>query len=134
MRQHPKGATRSNDEGKIDYAHISALADRVWCEYMHEHRIQEDGKLREPDNYKKGMPLKWNIKSFRGHFKDFELLLEGHKVTENGKEKDLFESILGMEFNLKGMIISTMTGAVIDRKYTNGKLKDDFNRRFKKLL
>lgn len=131
MRTFPKGGTRSDDDGKIDYAHLSALADRVWCEYMHEHRIQENGELREPDNYKKGLSLESYKKSLRGHMQDLNLILEGHKVFEKGKEVTPFDAIMAIRFNVQGVIIETMRDYKIDRKYTNGKMKADFNKRFK---
>lgn len=134
MRKFKTGGTRSNDDGKIDYAHLSALADRIWCEYMHFHRLQEDGKLREPDNYKRGMPFHTYRKSFLGHLQDFKLLLEGVDVREKNVPKDFFDSLMGIRFNLQGMAIETMRGAIIDRKYTKGALRKEFNKRFKQKL
>lgn len=134
MRKFKGGATRGNADGKINYAHSSALAERVWCEYMHQHRIQEDGKLREPDNYKKGMDVESYRTGLAGHNKDIELLLEGHKVFEKGKEVTPFDAIMASKFNLQGLIIELMRGYPIPREYTEGRLKAEFNKRFYKWL
>lgn len=130
MRKTSTGGTRSNDEGKIDYRHLSAVYERMWCEYMHEHRIQEDGNLRDADNYKKGLEFEWYLKSLLGHIQDLKLLMEGVGVAENGKPKDFFEAVMAIAFNLQGLVIETMRGETIDRKFTNGDLKQLFIKNF----
>lgn len=129
-RKTKTGANRDGDEGKINYVHVSAIATRVFCEYMHQNRIQSDGKLRAADNWKKGMPFSWYKKSFLGHLQDFKMLEEGNVVLENGKELTLFDTLMGAKFNFDGMIHVVMKGHKFDRKYTNGALKKEFNKRF----
>lgn len=130
MRKTKTGATRNNDDGKINYVHSSVLVERVYCEYMHGNRFQSDGKMRDADNWKKGMPWKWYKKSFLGHIQDVKMLMEGNKVFEDGKEVTLFNAILGARFNLDGMIHTAMDGYECDRKFTDGKIKKEFNKRF----
>ena len=133
MRKFKTKATRDSDDGKINYAHISAIADRMYCEYMHSNRIQKNGKLRAADNYKLGMPFKVFLKSFNGHLQDLKLLLEGVEVMEGKKQLTFFDAIMGIRFNLDGLMMETMRGKKLERKYTDGELKYEFNKSFKKL-
>lgn len=58
MRYFEGGATRQSSDGKLDYSRF--LCPRVlrrYCEYLDKHRVQADGKLRSPDNWKNGMPI-----------------------------------------------------------------------------
>ena len=130
MRKTKTGAIRNNDKGKIDYVHISSIADRCFCEYMHAHMTQADGKIREADNWKKGMPFKWYKKSFLGHIQDVKMLMEGNNVMEDGKAIEIFEALMGAKFNMDGMIHTLMKGYKFDRKFTKGELKVEFNKRF----
>lgn len=58
MRTFETGATRNDDEGKIDYlGHLSHRAVQRFGAYMHAHRRQADGSLRAADNFKAGIPI-----------------------------------------------------------------------------
>ena len=66
------GATRDTDQGKLDYeAFLSPIVLRRYGEYMHEHRMQSDGELRDGDNWQKGMPRDQYMKSGFRHFMDW---------------------------------------------------------------
>ena len=55
MREFSTGATRDTDEDKLDFeGFFSPLVLHRYAEYMHTHRIQSDGKLRDSDNWQKG--------------------------------------------------------------------------------
>ncbi len=48
VRLFETGATRDTNEGKIEYARfLSPAAIKRYCQYMHEHRKQSDGALRD---------------------------------------------------------------------------------------
>jgi len=126
-------STRSSDEGKIDYNHLSAISDRCFVEYMHQHRIQEDGELRDADNYKYDMPISSNRKSLMGHYNDLKMMLEGWTVMEDGKALNPFETIQAIKFNLSTFDHNLMKGFVFDRKYTAGKIEAEYNKRFYRL-
>lgn len=69
MREFETGATRDTDEGKYDYeGFLSPLAIERYAEYMHKHRKQADGKMRDSDNWQKGIPITQYIKSLWRHF------------------------------------------------------------------
>jgi len=56
MREFISGATRDDSEGKNDYeGYLSPLVLRRFGDYMTLHRKQADGKLRDSDNWQKGM-------------------------------------------------------------------------------
>ena len=59
MRNFDTGATRDNDDEKMDYeGFLSPIVLKEFGRYMHKHRKQTDGKFRESDNWQKGMPKK----------------------------------------------------------------------------
>jgi len=71
MRTFDSGATKDNDEDKFDYdGFLSPLVLQRYAEYMHKHRAQSDGKLRDSDNWQKGIPLTVYMKSLWRHFMD----------------------------------------------------------------
>jgi hypothetical protein len=64
MREFETGATRNPEEGKLDYeGFLSPLVLECYAKYMHEHRLQSDGKLRDSDNWQKGIPKEVYMKS-----------------------------------------------------------------------
>lgn len=69
MRTFESGATRNDDEDKLDYeGFLTPRVLRRYAEYMHSHRKQADDKLRASDNWQKGMPLKSYMSSMWRHF------------------------------------------------------------------
>lgn len=58
MRHFPTGATRNLDDDKIDFeGFLSPLVIERYGQYMHRHRVQADGILRDSDNWQRGIPL-----------------------------------------------------------------------------
>lgn len=71
MRTFESGATRDNDDDKLDYeGYFSPLVFRRYGEFMHSHQTQADGKKRDSDNWQKGIPLVTYMKSMWRHFVD----------------------------------------------------------------
>jgi hypothetical protein len=57
MREFDTGATRDNNEDKHNYeGFLSPLVIEEFGRYMHRHRHQADGKVRDGDNWQKGIP------------------------------------------------------------------------------
>lgn len=72
IRTFNSGATRDSEQGKLDYdGFLSPLVLRRFAEYMHEHRMQSNGELRDSDNWQKGIPLTAYMKSAWRHFVDW---------------------------------------------------------------
>ncbi len=68
MRNFSTGATRDSDDDKVDYeGFLSPSALKRYAEYMHSHRKQSDGKMRDSDNWQKGIPLDCYMKSLWRH-------------------------------------------------------------------
>ncbi len=79
MREFATGATRDSDDGKLDpEGFLSPVALKRYCEYMHEHRKQADGKMRDSDNWQKGIPISAYMKSLWRHF--FELWITHRRL------------------------------------------------------
>ncbi|KKM86671.1 hypothetical protein LCGC14_1276580 [marine sediment metagenome] len=68
MRTFDSGATRDDEDSKLDYeGYLSPLAFQRYAEYMHKHRVQSNGKMRDSDNWQKGIPLDAYVKSLWRH-------------------------------------------------------------------
>jgi len=107
MREFPTGATRDEEDGKLDYeGFLSPLVLRRFAEYMHEHRLQADGKLRDADNWQKGIPREAYLKSLFRHFMDVWGQWREGGGWAGGK---LWEDALcAMLFNVQGLLFETL--------------------------
>jgi hypothetical protein len=98
MREFDTGATRDSNEDKLNYeGFLSPIVLKAFAEYMHEHRKQSDGKLRDADNWQRGFgPNHYDvcIESLFRHFMDLWLEHRGWESRE-GKEK----ALMGLLFN-----------------------------------
>ena len=111
MRTFDSGATKSNNEGKLDYdGFLSPLVLKRFAEYMHKHRIQDDETLRASDNWQKGIPQEEYRKSLWRHFMDTWALLRGQWYAVNQDMDDpeavieLEESLCAMLFCVQGLL------------------------------
>jgi hypothetical protein len=69
MRKFETGATRNLDTDKLDFeGFLSPLVVEEFGRFMHRHRLQTDGQLRDSDNWQKGIPLAAYMKSMWRHF------------------------------------------------------------------
>lgn len=104
MRTFESGATRDSEEGKLDYeGFLSPRVLKRFAEYMHKHRVQADGSLRDSDNWQKGIPLSAYMKSKMRHQMETWLLWREGAVS-NGYREELIESLCAELFNVQGMI------------------------------
>lgn len=100
MRQFETGATRDSDETKDDYeGYLSPLVLRRYAEYMTKHRVQADGKLRDSDNWQRGIPREAYMKSAWRHFMDW-WMWHRWKVSRDGVE----EALCALMFNVMGYL------------------------------
>lgn len=106
MRKFETGATRNVDTNKYDYeGFFSPLVLRRRAQFMHEHRVQADGQLRDSDNWQKGIPLNEYMKSLYRHFVELWLLHRGFPAyDENGKSVDLENALTALLFNGEGYL------------------------------
>lgn len=111
MRKFETGATRNNDDTKLDYeGFISPAVLRRFAEYMHIHRKQSDGNIRDSDNWQKGIPKDVYVKSLTRHFMDFWRLNRGEKVVnpDNGELSTKEELLCAILFNVQGLLFEEL--------------------------
>lgn len=107
IRKFETGATRDTAEGKYDYeGFLSPLVLQRFAAYMHKHRQQSDGGMRDSDNWQKGIPQDAYVKSGFRHFMDWWLLHRGYDATrpETGESQDMEEALCGLLFNVQGYL------------------------------
>lgn len=103
LRTYDTGATRDTSEGKTEpWRFTSALVEQRFSEYMHKHRRQSDGNLREADNWKKGISIRDYYDSLSRHVQDLRLIFEGY--PEKARERDLEEVLCAVLFNVQGLL------------------------------
>lgn len=108
MRQFDTGATRDSDTSKFDFdGFLSPLVLERYAEYLSEHRVQADGKMRASDNWQKGIPLTAYMGSMWRHFFDVWKLhrkwgpiydaRDNHHITQE-------EALCAVIFNASGYL------------------------------
>lgn len=117
IRTFETGATRDSDTGKFDYeGFLSPVAIKTFANYMHNHRMQADGTLRDSDNWQKGIPVDQYMKSMFRHFIDVWSLHRRHVVSG----ADMEESLCALMFNVQGML-HELQKSPIDSATSGGK-------------
>lgn len=106
MRVSETGATRNVDTHKNDYeGFLSPTVIQAFGDYMHSHRKQADGNLRDSDNWQKGLKPEWYMKSMWRHFLDvWSIHRDIARFDETGKEIDIVEALCATLFNVQGML------------------------------
>ena len=105
VRTFGTGATRTSDEGRDDLeGYLSPLVIERFGRYMTKHRKQADGKLRDSDNWQKGMPKDTYIKGLWRHFHHFWLRHRGWAVSDPKAAGDIEEDLCAMLFNVQGYL------------------------------
>lgn len=100
IRKFKSGATRDIDFNKPDYeGFLSSIVIKRYGEYMNKHRIQPNEKLRDSDNWQKGIPKDAYIKSLFRHFMDLWLEHRGFKSREG-----IEEALCAIMFNSMGYL------------------------------
>lgn len=108
MRTFNSGATRNVDDEKLDFdGFLSPLVLHRYAEYLNKHRKQADGKLRDSDNWQKGIPLKVYMKSAFRHFFGW---WAKHRKADIVLKEDIEESLCGLIFNAMGYLHEHLKG------------------------
>ena len=111
-RRFETGATRDSSAEKWDYeGFLSPLVLREYARYMHGHRKQSDGSLRDSANWTKGIPRDVYMKSKWRHLMASWSLHRGLKVQDerDGREVTLKESLCAELFNTMGYLHVVLT-------------------------
>ncbi len=102
-RQWETGANRNSNEDKLEFARfLSPLVLKRYCEYMHKHRLLENGDLREPDNWKNLFGEDHDqvcTDSLARHFLDLWITTEGGEPRESKQE-----ALCGILFNAMAIL------------------------------
>ena len=110
IRQFDTGATRDQDAGKLDFeAFLSPLVLESFARYMHKHRVQPDGSLRDGDNWQKGMPLECYMKSGWRHFFEWWRLHRDTRLFSSSGD-ELEGALCGVLFNAMGYMHELLKG------------------------
>ena len=98
------GATRDTDEGKYDYeGFLSPLVLKRFGQYMNKHRVQSDGKVRDSDNWQRGIPLDAYMKSSWRHFVDWWSYHRKIKIKES-----IEDVLCAIIFNAQGYLFELL--------------------------
>jgi hypothetical protein len=107
VRHFSTGATRDDNQHKLDYAGFNdPLTMRRFAEYMHEHRFQADGQVRESDNWQKGIPKSAYMESMYRHFHDVWAL--DRNFPEVATEQDIEKALCALWFNVRGYLFEVL--------------------------
>jgi hypothetical protein len=102
------GATRDLSTDKLDYeGFLSPLAVQRFAEYMHKHRYQKDGTLRDSDNWQKGIPLEAYMKSKFRHDIELWAMHRGCAVVRPEDPEyveDIEDTLCAILFNVQGYL------------------------------
>lgn len=110
LRTFDSGATRHVDTDKFDpEGFFSPLVLDAYQAYMHTHRYQADGTVRDSDNWQKGIPIPVYRKSLIRHTMTAWMIWRGYPVkAENVGGKmvvpTLQDALMGVLFNTMGML------------------------------
>lgn len=112
IRKFKSGARRDDDTTKPDYeGFLSSIVLKRYGEYMHRHRLQSDGELRESDNWQKGIPKNQYMKSLWRHFMDLWLEHRGFESREG-----IQNALCAIMFNTMGYFHETLKEAKYGKK------------------
>lgn len=109
MRKFDSGATRDDDNGKLDYeGFLSPLVLERYAQYLHKHRLQADGKLRDSDNWQKGIPIEVYMKSKWRHFMSTWTAYRLEDWSKPMIADEIEESLCAELFNTMGMLFEVL--------------------------
>lgn len=119
MRKFETGATRNKSENKLAYSRfLSPEVIHRYCQYLHKHRRQKDGSLRDPDNWKKGIPEDVYLESLLRHNIDVWRLCYGMEVLDpdTNKRVDLEDLLCAVMFNSMGFLYEILKRKKMEKK------------------
>ncbi len=109
MRKFDTGATRDDDTDKLDYeGFLCPLVLERYAEYMHKHREQADGELRDADNWQKGIPKVAYMKSMWRHFMSVWKMHRGY--VDDDSNDDMEDALCSLLFNAMGYLHNELVG------------------------
>ena len=119
LRKFKSGANRDTAEGKIDpEGFFDPLVITAFSEFMHEHRKQTDGNLRDSDNWQNGFTRASIMKSMWRHLLDVWRMHRGHppfssdhaEIWKTNPKKALVHALCGVYFNAAAYMREILLG------------------------
>ena len=118
MRTFESGATRNLDTDKHDpEGFLSPLVITRYNQYMHQHRVQADGVIRDSDNWTKGIPTEAYTKSLLRHVLDVWL---HHRGFGDRAVEPLEDALCAVMFNSMGLLYECLQDT---RPKTGGQMR-----------
>jgi hypothetical protein len=111
MRTFDSKATRNSDTNKFDYeGFLSPTVLLEFGKYMHTHRKQADGNLRDSDNWQKGIPIPVYMKSLLRHVIGVWTIHRGgvYIDEDTGKPMTLTSALCAVMFNAMGYLFEIL--------------------------
>ena len=104
VRKFSTGATRDTNDGKLEFARfMSPAVIKRYAEYMHRHRLQSDGTMREPDNWRRGIDQSVYMDSLMRHVMELWQNQSGMEVAD-----DVEDVLAAIMFNSQGMLFEIL--------------------------
>jgi hypothetical protein len=117
IRRFETGATRDQDANKLNFEGFeAAIVRQRYAEYMHGHRQQSDGSMRDADNWQKGFPITSCMESMARHFQDVCLEYDGYP-SRGGLE----DALCAVIFNAKAYLLAVLRERNYGRQSTDAK-------------
>ncbi len=108
-RYFESGAYRDTDADKLDFeGFFSPVVLGRRAEYMHKHRVQSNGELRDSDNWQQGIPKTEYMKSMWRHFFDVWALHRMDLQEGSRGLEDLEEALCALMFNCEGYLFELL--------------------------
>lgn len=103
IRTFESGATRNADNQKLDFeGFMSPLVLEAYAKYMHKHRFQADGNIRDSDNWQKLFGEKHKDVCMKSAWRHFFSLWKSHRGLPT--EESIEESICALIFNVSAYL------------------------------
>ena len=104
IRKFESGANRNTAQDKYDYeGFLNPKVLETFAKYMHKHRLQADGTLRDSDNWQLGIPQKEYVKSLVRHTMDLWLDNRGYDSRDGN-----IDAVCGIIFNAQGWLLEEL--------------------------
>lgn len=119
IRAFASGATRNDDSAKFDYeGFLNPEALHAFGAYMHEHRRQRDGSVRDSDNWQKGISFRVYVKSLVRHSIDLWRMDRGYAVVnpDTGQPHTKQDLCCAIVFNALGYLKEVVDPAPINQE------------------
>jgi len=124
IRTFSTGAKRDTEQGKLDYeGFLSPLALKAYAEYMHKHRLMNDGTYRNSNDWKQGIPRDVYMKSAWRHFMD---LWFEHSNFES--REGLNDALCALFFNIQGYLHEVKRDEENAKRNKSGKKTEQKNK------